>query len=73
MPAPEFGSRLHELCGMKPSERKFYAKQFVFEALEAEKGVSVIEVEYSEADDDTGVITAILRVGNNDITLMMNV
>lgn len=73
LPAPEFGSRLHELCGMKPSERSFYAKQFVYEALEAEKGVSVLEVEYSEGEGETALITAKLRVGDDNVALKVNV
>jgi len=73
LPAPGFGSRLHELCGMKPGERSFYAKQFVYEALEAEKSVSVTDVEYSESDGDTGHITAKLRIGENDFALVVNV
>lgn len=73
LPMPEFGSRLHELCGMKKGERASCAKQFVFEALESEKGVSVREVEYAEGEDGMGIITVRLTVGGENIALQMSI
>ncbi len=73
LPMPEFGSRLHELCGMKKGERASCAKQFVFEALESERDVSVREVEYAENEDGVAIITAQLTVGGEDIALQMSI
>lgn len=73
LPMPEFGSRLHELCGMKKSDRGSYAKQFVFEALSPEKDVSVLGVEYSEDGDGVGKVSAELRIGGDELTVSVDV
>ena len=73
LPMPEFGSRLHELCGMKKGERASCAKQFVFEALESEKDVSVRDVGYAENEDGLAIITVHLTVGGEDVALQMSI
>ena len=57
-PMPEFGSRLHLLHGMKPSERRSAADLYIAEALREERGVELLEFEISE-------------VGKNDIHLSL--
>ncbi|MGN1002562.1 MAG: hypothetical protein ACI4PC_07295 [Oscillospiraceae bacterium] len=55
-PLPDYGSRLHTLCRLKPSERAAAARQFVAEALTGETELSVLALEYRPTGDDEAEI-----------------
>ena len=59
LPRPEFGSRLHLLGQVKPSEREAAARQFVLEALAEERDLELDSLELIE--EETG--QARLRLG----------
>jgi len=56
-PLPDFGSELHTLFSLKPSQRPSAARRMVYEALSPETALSVSDVEYSESGG-----TAVVRV-----------
>jgi len=58
LPAPDFGSRLHLLHGIRPSERRSAAELYIAEALRGERDVELLEFEISGA-------------GQNDINLSL--
>jgi len=45
---PDYGSRLHTLCRLKPGERAAAARAYAVEALAAEPEMEVGEVRYAE-------------------------
>jgi hypothetical protein len=48
---PEYGSRLHLLCGARPSRRELTARQYIAEALTQERGLTLENVFLSEPDE----------------------
>lgn len=68
-PAPEFGSRLHTLCRLKPGERAAAARQFVREALAEETEVSVEQVAYLPGADGEAAVEVTLAVGGVETRL----
>lgn len=70
LPLPDYGSRLHTLCRLKPSERAAAAKQFIAEALADERGVSVLEVEYRPTDGDEAEINLTLGFSEGEESLI---
>lgn len=50
LPMPNYGSRLHLLAQVKPSEREAAARQFVLEALAEEKELELDSLELIEGD-----------------------
>lgn len=68
-PMPEFGSRLYALAGMKPSARDAAARQAVHEALVGEEGVSIKNVECSDGEGESIVVTVALSLAGEDVEL----
>lgn len=68
-PMPDFGSRLYTLTGMKPSVRKSAAQQAVHEALADEEGVSVKNVECSDGEGESIVVSVILSIAGEEVEL----
>ena len=60
---PELGSGLYRLMREKPSARKAAAKQYVAQALEAEKQVRVTDVELTEVEGGIQVTAYLLWQG----------
>ena len=56
LPDPEYGSRLHQLGALKPSQRAAAAKLYAAEALQPENGLSVGEVDYLPGPDDSAAV-----------------
>lgn len=52
LPMPAYGSRLHMLSGIKPSQLKTNAKQFVQEALADESELELLELELTQMKND---------------------
>lgn len=69
---PGFGSRLHTLTALKPSQRPAAARQFVHEALEPEEGLEVLEVEYADAGEGGALITVKLSLDGADRELSLS-
>lgn len=56
IPLPEYGSRLHLLCGEKPSNRDSAARQYVSEALADEKELVLNSLELvSDTDGEAKI------------------
>jgi len=71
-PMPDFGSRLHSLCSLKPSARAAAAQQFVHEALEDED-VEIVSVSYTPGEGDSGSVDVELSLGVESGALTLNV
>lgn len=72
-PEPEYGSRLHTLCRMKPGQRAAAAQQFVREALAPERELAVRSVEYIPGADGAAVVRVSLAVGEAETLLSVKV
>ena len=57
LPDPDYGSRLHRLGTLKPSQRAAAAKQYAAEALAEEPELSVGAVTYLPGDDGSAAVT----------------
>lgn len=66
---PEYGSRLHTLHTVKPSERASVAKMFAAEALADEQGLSVENAELSELPDNGLQLTLFLQYNGEPLTI----
>jgi len=67
-PQPDYGSRLHELGGLKASQRPAAARQYIAEALAEESGVKISAVEYIPGEGDSAVIKLSLVLGGGEET-----
>lgn len=72
-PDPEYGSRLHTLCRLKPGQRAAAAQQFVREALAAETEAEVRSVEYCPGTDGEAAVNVVLAVGGTETAVTVKV
>lgn len=72
-PEPEYGSRLHTLCRLKPGQRAAAAQQFVRESLAPETEIAVRSVEYVPGADGEAVVRVALAVGETETELSVKV
>lgn len=68
-PWPDYGSRLHRLCSLPPSERPGAARQYIAEALAGEPGTAVRNVSVSEAQSGELSISVSLRTDDGTVNL----
>ena len=73
LPLPDYGSRLHTLCRLKPSERSAAARQYAVEALAPEPRISVGEVEYLPGAGDSAKIRIELICGGQSVSATLTV
>ena len=73
LPLPEYGSRLHTLCRLKPGERPAAARQYVIEALSDEPQISVGEVEYQPGADGSAVLRVELICAGQNVSASVSV
>ena len=63
LPLPEYGSRLHTLCRIRPSQREGAARQYALEALEPETEVRLLALEYLPGEDGSALLRVELECG----------
>lgn len=69
LPLPEFGSRLHLLGRVRPSEREAAAQQYVREALSDEEGLSLESLTLCEGADGDALLRLSLSVGTETLNV----
>lgn len=67
-PDPEYGSRLHTLCRLKPGQRASAARLFAAEALEGERDVILEDVTYTPGEGDGGTVAVTLLLADGTET-----
>ena len=72
-PDPEYGSRLHLLGALKPSQRGAAARQYAAEALASERGVRLGTVTYREGTDGRAAVTVEVIAGDAAGELSVNI
>ena len=72
-PKPDYGSRLHTLCRLKPAERSAAARQYAVEALSPEPEISVGAVDYLPGADDSALLRIELICGGQNISATLTV
>lgn len=73
LPLPDYGSRLHTLCRLKPGERAAAARAYVLEALAPERGVSLGALEYVPGEDGGAVLKLELLCGGSTAAVSLQV
>ena len=72
-PEPEYGSRLHTLLQLKPSQRAAAAKLFVTEALSGEPEVRATDVAFLPGVDGCATVSVTLEAEGQTAKLMIEV
>ena len=72
-PMPDYGSRLHTLCSLKPSERSAAARQFAVEALAEEPRITVGEVEYVPGTEGSAQLNLELICAGERVSAVLHV
>ena len=65
LPLPDYGSRLHTLGRLKPSQREAAAWQFALEALAPETEIALTALEYLPGDDGSAELRLELDCGGD--------
>ena len=69
LPLPAFGSRLHLLGRVRPSERETAAQQYVREALADEEGLSLESLTLCERSDGDALLRLSLSLGTDTLSV----
>ena len=71
---PEMGSRLYQLCREgKPSARAALARQYAGQALEAEEGLAVTDVQWTPLDGNRAHLQVYLEWQGEPLSLSLDI
>ena len=72
-PLPDYGSRLHTLGRIRPSQREAAAWQFALEALAPETEIALTALEYLPGDDGSAVLRLALDCGGEKTAAVLRI
>lgn len=73
LPMPQFGSRLHTLCHVRPGQRRAIAEQYVKEALWDETDLEIEDVSLVYPDGESAELTIQLNLQGTLFSVTTNI